>query len=306
MNISPIIQNIFNKNTLQEVDATAVQQLNDKYPFFAISQLLLLKKQQANDISIAPQSTKTYLHFSNPLWLHWLLQQNEAETNLQTTTPLPAETEAPDNDELVIDITAHNNNTQLQKPGEETVFEKPGETINNNEEIIAVANEDAPAEDELPAVTAATEGDENKPFAMRAIPSLISTKETFVQPQADELVFEPYHTIDYFASQGIKITGIVNSDDRFGKQLKSFTQWLKTMQRLPQATIEKSLDDSGSEKVMAMAQTSLDSKEIITESMAEVLAKQGLTQRAREIYKKLSLLDPAKSHYFAAKIEDLK
>ena len=40
--------------------------------------------------------------------------------------------------------------------------------------------------------------------------------------------------------------------------------------------------------------------------MAEVWKKQGNKAKAEEIYDKLSLLDPAKSSYFAAKIEELK
>jgi hypothetical protein len=40
--------------------------------------------------------------------------------------------------------------------------------------------------------------------------------------------------------------------------------------------------------------------------MAEVLIKQGLIQKAIEVYEKLSLLDPAKSATFAAKISELK
>jgi hypothetical protein len=40
--------------------------------------------------------------------------------------------------------------------------------------------------------------------------------------------------------------------------------------------------------------------------MAEVWKKQGNTAKAIDIYNKLSLLDPSKRVYFAAKIEELK
>ena len=40
--------------------------------------------------------------------------------------------------------------------------------------------------------------------------------------------------------------------------------------------------------------------------MAEVFIQQGKIEKAHDIYKKLSLLNPAKSAYFAAKIELLK
>jgi len=40
--------------------------------------------------------------------------------------------------------------------------------------------------------------------------------------------------------------------------------------------------------------------------MADVLVQQGRTNKAVEVLKKLSLLNPSKSTYFAAKIEQLK
>ena len=55
-----------------------------------------------------------------------------------------------------------------------------------------------------------------------------------------------------------------------------------------------------------LAEHSLEDREVITEAMAEVWEKQGNASKAMEIYSKLSLLDPSKSVYFAAKIEDLK
>jgi len=51
---------------------------------------------------------------------------------------------------------------------------------------------------------------------------------------------------------------------------------------------------------------SIENKEVITEAMAEVFEKQGMNGKAVEVYQKLSLLNPAKSTYFAAKIAILK
>ena len=55
-----------------------------------------------------------------------------------------------------------------------------------------------------------------------------------------------------------------------------------------------------------LAGQSITDREVLTEAMAEVWEKQGNTLKATEIYRKLSLLEPAKSAYFAAKIEGLK
>ncbi|MEO6584522.1 MAG: hypothetical protein ABIO05_09370, partial [Ferruginibacter sp.] len=96
----------------------------------------------------------------------------------------------------------------------------------------------------------------------------------------------------------------VAPDDKLGKQLKSFTAWLKTMKRvhapdLPDANI---MADT---TVQQIAEKSNREEAVLTESMAEVYANQGKYAKARHIYEKLSLLDPSKNAYFAAKIDDL-
>ena len=95
--------------------------------------------------------------------------------------------------------------------------------------------------------------------------------------------------------------------DKFGKQLKSFTEWLKTMKRLPPTQITGSAGDAGSEnKVQHLADDSIHESNVWTEAMAEVWIKQGNTQKAIETYNKLVLLNPSKKTYFATKIENLK
>jgi hypothetical protein len=117
--------------------------------------------------------------------------------------------------------------------------------------------------------------------------------------------FEPYHTIDYFASQGIKLKQEELSTDKFGKQLKSFTDWLRTMKKLPGKEMIRQLDNNLENKVQHMAEDSIHETDIVTESMAEVWLKQGNKEKALEVYNKLSLLDPSKKAYFDAKIDQI-
>lgn len=123
----------------------------------------------------------------------------------------------------------------------------------------------------------------------------------------EDMLFEPYHTIDYFASQGIKLSKIdPEPQDRLGKQLKSFTEWLKGMKKLPQVSVDKMLAENEESEVVADASHSIETKEVITEAMAEVFEKQGLHEKAAEVYHKLSLQNPSKSAYFASRMEALK
>jgi hypothetical protein len=132
------------------------------------------------------------------------------------------------------------------------------------------------------------------------------TTDAVENDSADEelIAFEPLHTVDYFASQGIKITREELEKDHFGKQVKSFTAWLKSMKKLHPAQVPEQ-----NEVIEKIIQTSSEVSNrdvnVLTEAMAEVLVKQDKKAKAIEMYQKLSLINPSKSAYFAAKIESL-
>lgn len=140
---------------------------------------------------------------------------------------------------------------------------------------------------------------------MSSILAEASKKLNESTPDAEELplISEPYHTIDYFASQGIKLDAEPRADDKFGQQLKSFTSWLKQMKRLPAAEIAAKEPDPIIEEIAAQ---SIMEKDTITEPMVEVLLKQGRKTQAIVVLEKLRLLYPEKSHYFATRIEEIK
>jgi hypothetical protein len=131
------------------------------------------------------------------------------------------------------------------------------------------------------------------------------------QPKTEEeplIAFQSYHTIDYFASQGIRLQQADLTKDKLGQQLKSFTEWLRSMKKLPSAEgqVAGPEDDNRQQVVIMNAASSIEEKEVVTEAMAEVWVKQGHNEKAAEIYRKLSLQNPSKSSYFAAKIDQLK
>ena len=117
---------------------------------------------------------------------------------------------------------------------------------------------------------------------------------------------EPFHTVDYFASQGIKIDLTKIPQDKLTVQLRKFTDWLKYMRKVSPSPTDLGTDPAQESKVQTIAQHSNEAKEVLTEAMAEVLEKQGQPEKAIQIYIKLSFLYPEKSAYFAAKIQQLK
>jgi len=117
--------------------------------------------------------------------------------------------------------------------------------------------------------------------------------------------FEPLHTVDYFASQGIKLSEEALANDHLGQQVKSFTAWLKTMKKLHPGQLPE--QNEVIEKIIqSSSEASNQNANVLTEAMAEVLVKQGKREKAVGMYEKLSLINPSKSAYFAAKIENLK
>lgn len=139
--------------------------------------------------------------------------------------------------------------------------------------------------------------------ALIPLTPLIGTDLKLSDTTEDTITFEPLHTSDYFASQGIKLSEQVQPEDKLGQQLKSFTQWLKTMKKIhyEQVPVDAQTDTT----IQKLAEKSNTEDETITEAMAEVLVQQGKINKALELYQKLSLQNPSKSAYFAAKIEQL-
>ena len=114
------------------------------------------------------------------------------------------------------------------------------------------------------------------------------------------------HTVDYFASQGIKIDLSKIPQDKLTTQLRRFTDWLKYMKKDNPNPMDLGTHQDLEEAVEMIAHTSNEQREIVTETMAEVLQKQGQNDKAIQLYIKLSFLNPEKSAYFAAKIQHLK
>lgn len=176
------------------------------------------------------------------------------------------------------------------------------------EEIVSITEEQQQADENvmLANETVATNNIENE--APLHIPFNIS-KEPVTE---DSITFEPLHTSDYFASVGIKFSEEAKPVDRLGQQMKSFTEWLKTMKKIhadqfaETGSAPQSAAQTNEQHIQQLAEASNRDGEVLTEAMADVLVQQGRVTKAVEVLEKLSLLNPGKITYFAAKINQLK
>lgn len=272
--INQLVKSLLQKDSIEQCSVQELQQYADRHPYFGAAQLLLTKKLQAeNSDRYDEQLQKTFLFFHNPLWVEQLL--NDTGNGSVTAT------------EKKIEDFVQNEIVENPAPV------VPDPVVNNLAEPVSAEIKDPVIEiDSQKAIEPPSE-----------IPTF---KIEPVDVANTELIFEPFHTVDYFASQGIKFKEEEKPKDKFGQQLKSFTDWLKTMKRFPATEIAKPLEPHTEQKVEQLAEHSIEDREIVTEAMAEVWEKQGNAGKAIEVYSKLSLLDPSKNRYFTAKIEDLK
>jgi hypothetical protein len=282
MLLQEITKAVAGKDSLESCSVQDLKQLAAQYPWFGPAQFLLAKKMhmEADEASVEVIQ-RTALFFQNPLWFDHLLNDTGlAGSRELSQPPMPVENsvimEVPATIEVVVDQTRKHEEIQP---------------------IIGTITEISIDEEE------AEEIEDNKGEPLREIPSL---KMENIDPATAELSFEPYHTVDYFASQGIRAREEERPTDRFSEQLRSFTEWLKTLKRLPPTEVKMPANPNEEKKVEQMAEHSISDREVVTETMAEVWEKQGNHEKALEVYEKLSLLDPSKSSYFAAKIEHLK
>jgi hypothetical protein len=288
--INQLVFSIFNK-PLSECTVSELRQVTQQFPWFGPAHAAYAKKlEQGNPSMYEEQVQKASLFFQNRLWLQYLLHDyktNEAtiphaiNSAIQSAEIIePEETIQP---EASITIPVIEEEKTDMDAGENSIEDPSELTTTDSVPAEALINEEPALE----------------------IPKL---KIEPIDPNKSLLTFEPYHTVDYFASQGIKMKEEDRPKDRFTQQLKSFTEWLKVMKKVPASEMEKLPETvtQGEKKVEELAEHSLAERHIVTEAMAEVWTKQGNRQKAEEIYRKLSLLDPSKTAYFATKIEELK
>ncbi|MCF6407382.1 hypothetical protein L3C95_31095 [Chitinophaga filiformis] len=134
------------------------------------------------------------------------------------------------------------------------------------------------------------------------------------------LTFQPLYTDDYFAYKRLKEPEQAEElSEKGAAEMKSFTSWLREMKHTfaekaskqwYHQQMHRSYEDADpevSEQVEKMAMDSITlNDDIVSETLAEIWARQHQYQTAIHIYQKLSLLNPNKSAYFAQKIKELQ
>jgi hypothetical protein len=289
-----LAQTFLHNDSLEHCDLAALRELAGRYPYSTPLQFLLAKKLKSTDQGLyEKQVQQLSLHFDNPFWLRYILEDYKMPDAITSYEPLMDASHSVD-EAAAMSLPSMPRHDALRVA--ETTEQVPSEI---HPVIAASEVESQPAQSMETIDQPEVLRDSPQPGAVQ-LPSVASE---VIEPV---LSFEPFHTVDYFASQGIKFVAEERPADRFGQQLRSFTDWLKTMKKLPQAETAPTADPSAERQVQQLADRSVSAGDVVTEAMAEVWVKQGNREKAIEIYHKLGLLDPEKSTYFASLAEQVK
>lgn len=287
--------------------------------------------ESIEDVSITPQPT--FLNSDAGLVTHDA-EVRQQEEEMAALIPEPGKDTDVFLDQLdtVVQETIYNKNEEVlqedttpaeQQTAADVREEMAGVTHEPDRTTEAFLNNIEPAQEEISNTSVSktsippftsdiedqkTEPDEHERMFQNIKAMLDATNEE-AEADVDNAVIpiDPYYTIDYFASQGIKLEFEQNPKDELGRHLKKFTQWLKHMKKLgPEDATEVISRTDNEADIQKIAESSNTVREVVTEAMATVLEKQGKNEKAIELYKKLSFLNPHKSAYFADKIKNLK
>lgn len=295
-----------------ELAGVSLEKMVSNYPYFGPAQsLLACHYHTVGHPLAAEQAARATLFYSNPRWWAFQLEEAIQSNNEQpvSTVFMPVQTATPAisiSPELPEDTPAPLVAIPFTPPDEpETSQSITIPTVEAVKEILRKIDggisDNMPISDESPLLTA------SEPVPGRLTQLLQSQLSSFQQPvqSTDKLDYqqaEPMHTVDYFASQGIKLNLKQAPKDGLTNKLLSFTDWLRQVKQSEKSTEVSQME----KKVSEDASHSVRKEEVVTEAMAEVLLRQGHREQAIQLFTKLSFQIPEKSSYFAGRIEQIK
>jgi hypothetical protein len=251
--IHALAQQLFGKSSVEECDLQEIKNMANKYPYFAPAQFLLLEKlKKDNSPDYPAQLQKAVLYYHDPVAFEYFISSDKFYSEVsfdEKTETVEEQVKIPEPLEAMEPSVNH-----------ETLAPE----VNHEPEVV----------------------EEEKPLESFSEGNMVNPTEP--EQVTEEIIpIEPFHTVDYFASQGIKLSQEEQPKDKLGKQLKSFTEWLRTLKKLPVVEIANEIDTPTEQNVQHMAEDSVHETDIVTEAMAEVWLKQGNNEKALEVYKKL-------------------
>ncbi len=344
MTANRIIQHIFQLPDIKQVEEHSIDRIISQYPYFTAARLLLARKQYSEQKNLLAPAVKKAQQFSNNMhYFYRFITTDEVVAAPAAVAEPEAEVyEAPAYEAPVEETLAYEAKSSESPAYEAPAAEAQEEitTFTSDDELTVTPDNVTvtPGEPELePEVLqeqikeAAQEMVPEPIIVASDLPVAITGEEAeepikifpLDMPALEDnstLTFQPLYSDDYFAYKRLKDPEKADDLNEKGKaEMKSFTSWLKEMKSSfadkaskdwyrQQINISyQDADPEVSEAVEKMAMNSITlNNDMVTETLAEIWAKQRQYNTAILIYQKLSLLNPGKSAYFAQKIKELQ
>nr|MBP6687678.1 hypothetical protein [Lacibacter sp.] len=272
---------------LKETTVADLEMMAYQYPWFGTAQLLLAAKQKQTGVLTADQQVqKAMIYFNQPSWLgtqlnRFITAEPISVTAIKETEALHEidETDAALDAVAMIeaeDIRDKKDNNVLTDASLDAEYVLKADADKEADQFIKELDieEQAEAMIEADAQREVADFMSNADAEMAADATIDAelAKEEFIkteEPAAVEekpvFTFEPFHTVDYFASQGIKMREEKIEGDKLDKQVKSFTQWLRSMKKI-YVEEQKELGLTEEKDVLAIATESNQQTEVMTET----------------------------------------
>jgi|688.fasta_scaffold77573_4 hypothetical protein len=285
MDAKKIIDRINNPAELQNDDAKEWKELTEKHPYFSVGQLLqygndyFQEKDNIEFTAIYKADPILFAHFANEIKS---TEKKELKKSKQENKTIETELNLPMADTKETPIVIAEN------VKEEVLVENKKESIGPKEDILAMINElpnrniieEKIVKSEPIIETIESENlseEEKRQKALMVMMSFSDWLNHFKSKTEKEQIEEQEKRALKTAWQKEKLTAIIEEEQ----------------DEIPEMIFKQAMDSISMENAL------------ISESLAEILAKQGKTDKAIEMYKKLSLRNPEKNSYFADRIKDL-
>ncbi|MCL2097315.1 MAG: hypothetical protein FWH23_00960 [Bacteroidales bacterium] len=293
--------------TASNNEVKAIEQLIERYPWCGIARQLFLEVlSQNNDGRFSDYAPKTVVYVVHREQLYYRLQllktqptaqkKEKAETIKEDDVLLIEEGTVIEEKKLIEDENSTKEEDLIEGGNlievdtlveEQTSVEEEAST-----EIKTLVEEQTPVEETLVEEETSTE---IKALVEEQTPI---KEETLIAPPQPAITTKLKATFsapsDYFAGEEIEVNVATDPIARFIverpqiRPLASSLMGIELPNQIEQTAPPKKFED------------------IVTETLAKIYESQGLVSLAQATYEKLSLLEPKKSAYFAARIQNLK
>lgn len=295
-----------NPDVLQSQQEADWKQLAEDYPYAALVQLMHARKTKKLSASALQ---KLQLHFEHPLRLSRTLRaeietseqlaeqkseepkvtSTESETSTQKkTSRLAGMKTKPKKEEVVVQKIVETKKEEVEAPQqkEATPIKEVEVPSNGQDDVLELINE-------LP---------EENPIKRE---EQVAAEEKKTETEVTETTEDPGDLMVMMSFTDwlhhFKAKSENEAEEKKGKDAIR-SAWQK--EKLAEAMDDE--EDVVPDEIFEKAMKSVSFGDgLVTEPLAELYVKQGKTEKAIELYKKLSLLNPEKRTYFASRIKDL-